>query len=94
MNYTVHYLNIDITVEDSLLDHTDNLCGVSVATVDTKNNPLYWHCKNISEIEQAYERHDNFPTNDDAVLWPKHKVKVLKVEARTSLLGRQLSALG
>lgn len=80
MDYIVHYLNIDITVEDNLLDHPDNLCGVSVATVDTKNNPVYWHCKNIREIEQAYERHHNFPTNDDAVLWPKHKVKVLKVE--------------
>lgn len=80
MDYDVHYMSIDITVEDRLLDHPDNLCGVSVATVNTKSNPLYWHCKNIREIEQAYERHHNFPTNDDAVLWPKQKVKVLKVE--------------
>jgi hypothetical protein len=80
MDYRVYFLKIDITVEDQLLDHPDNLGMVSQTCVSTKDNQPYSHCRNIREVEQAYERHHNFPTNDDAVLWPKHKVKVLKVE--------------
>ncbi|MBD8617267.1 hypothetical protein IFT69_26560 [Pseudomonas putida] len=84
MKYDLQYLSIDITVEDALLDHPDNLCGVMSVRLDAKTNPLYWHCKNIREIEQAFERHHNHPTNDDAVLWPKQKVKVLKVVPQTA----------
>lgn len=84
MDYRVHFLKIDITVEDNLLDHADNLGIVSQVILNTKDNPLYFHCKNIREVEQAYERHHNHPTNDDAVLWPKQKVKVLKVETLTA----------
>jgi len=80
MDYRVYFLKIDITVEDQLLDHPDNLRMVSQTSVSTKDNQLYSHCRNIREVEQAFERHHNFPTNDDAVLWPKQKVKVLKVE--------------
>lgn len=80
MDYRVYYLSIDTTVENSLLDHPDNVCGLMEATVDTTSNQLYRHCQSIREVEQAYERYHNFPTNDDVVLWPKMKVKVLKVE--------------
>jgi hypothetical protein len=80
MDYRVYFLKVDITVEDQLLDHPDNLGMVSQTSVSTKDNQPYTHCRNIREVEQAFERHHNFPTNDDAVLWPKQKVKVLKVE--------------
>lgn len=85
MKYDIFYTLIDTTVDGYLLAKPENLCGIETTWIDTKKMPLYRHCRNIREIEVAFERYRNFPTSDDVIHWPTMKVKVLRVDQMPDL---------
>lgn len=80
MRYDIFFTLVDTTVDAYSMAHPDNFCGIDSAFVDTEDHPLYAHCRNIREVEVAFERYRNFPTSDDVVQWPTMKVKVLRVD--------------
>jgi len=80
MRYDIFYTLVDTTVDAYSMADPENLCGIQSNFIDTEDHPLYSHCRNIREVEVAYERYRNFPTSDEDVQFPTMKVKVLRVD--------------
>lgn len=85
MKYDIFYTLIDTTVDGYSLASPENLCGIEKTSIDTEKHPMYGHCRNIREIEVAFERYRNFPTSDEVIHWPTMKVKVLRVDQMPDL---------
>ncbi|PWE38776.1 hypothetical protein C9I49_27430 [Pseudomonas prosekii] len=80
MKYEIWFVIIDTTVNAESLNDRQNLGVLQMETVNTSDNPLYKHCRNIRELEVAFERYRNFPTSDDVVQSPHAKFKVLRID--------------